>query len=253
MTNSPLRPARAATILLAVFASARAAVSAAQTGTNSPGSPSLWPLLFLFLAFCAIAFLLFVLVVLVLLWRAKRMIENAARPDLPKLHADLARWRARHPGLDDEQLARSIVSSKAHRAGLVGFVTGFGGLPLLPIMLPLDLAATVKIQSQMVHLLRLLRAPDGLADQDFLKQAGLWALTSGGQRLASISTTAVRELVLRTATQSLAKLVPFLGGVLGYALSWFSTQAIGRGALARQGRQARAVERSTQAEPARLE
>lgn len=243
MNQGPLSLQAAAalpSILLSAGLAAAAAVCAAQPGTAASESTwwnvSLWPFFLVFLALCAAAFALFLLVVVLLLWRAKRMIENAARPDLPKLRSELDRWRARHPGLDDERLARKIVAAKSRHAGLIGFVTGFGGLPLLPLMLPLDLAATIKIQSQMVHLLRLLRAPDDLDEQDFLGQAGLWALSTGGQRLATISTTAVRELVLKSAAQSLIKFVPFLGGVLGYGLSWLSTHAMGRGALAWQAR-----------------
>ncbi|NJL28069.1 MAG: hypothetical protein HC897_09285 [Thermoanaerobaculia bacterium] len=161
----------------------------------------------------------------------QKLIENAARPDLPKLRADLERLRAKYPQLDDDRLALKIIASKANRAGLVGFLTGFGGLPLLPIMLPIDLASTIKIQSEMVHLLRLLKKPDGVDADDFIAQAGLWALSSGSLRLTSTSAAAVRELVLKEAAQSLVKFIPLLGGVIGYALGWLSTQAMGRGAL----------------------
>lgn len=208
-----------------------AADTAPALSTEDPGSSwraGLWRFFLGFLTLCAFALLLLVLVVVFLLWQAKKLIEKAIRPDLPKLQRKLERLRAKHPDLDADRLAGKIISGGAHRAGFIGLITGIGGLPAMPIMLPIDIAATVKIQSNMIYMLRLLRMHGDIDDEDLYTQAGLWAVTSGGQHLVNVSATAFRELILKSTAKALIKFLPLLGGVIGYVLNWLSTQAMGR-------------------------
>ncbi len=182
---------------------------------------ALWILLVLSL----ISLVLLAGTVVFLLWRAKQLVENAVKPNLPKLERRVARLREKHSGLSEKALARKIIHRQANRSGLVGFVTGLGGLPTLPIAIPIDLAATIKLQSNLVHMLRLAR---GGGPSEDVSEASLWLITTGGQELTAASSAMIRNLLVKFMSKSLLKFLPLLGGVVGYALNWTSTQALGR-------------------------
>ncbi len=170
-----------------------------------------------------------------LLRRAKQLVENAVKPDLPALERFVAKKRAKFSrretngttsDLGPKDLSKKLIHRQAMRAGLVGFATGLGGLPALPIAIPIDLAATIKLQSNLVHMLRI--ANGGQVQAEDVSEASLWLITTGGQALAVASGTMIRELIVKTLSKSLLKFVPVIGGVVGFALNWASTQTLGR-------------------------
>ncbi len=183
-------------------------------------------IVWIFLALSVGALVLLVGTVLFLLWRAKQLIEKAIQPSLPRLEGLVERWRTKYPKLSDEALARKLIRRQAHQAGLVGLLTGIGGLPLLPIAIPIDLAATIKIQSNLAHMLR--NVHGGRGGSDDISGASLWLITAGSKELTAASSTLIRELLVKSLSKSLLKFVPLVGGVVGYVLNWMSTQALGR-------------------------
>ncbi len=164
--------------------------------------------------------------VLFLLWRAKQLVENAVQPNLPALERLVAKKRRKYPGLGSRRLSKKLIHRQSLRAGLVGFATGVGGLPALPIAIPIDLAATIKLQSNLVHLLRIAGGKQVLAEE--VSEASLWLITTGGQELAAASGAMIRKLVVRLLSKSLLKFLPLVGGLVGFALNWASTQTLGR-------------------------
>jgi uncharacterized protein (DUF697 family) len=193
-----------------------------ETGQEVDWGKRLWHWFLVFLALSAIALVLLVGVTYWLLRRAKKLVANALDPDVAKLEKRLDRLRAKQPGADVEALASTIASQQAFRTGLVGFVTGLGGLPFLPLTLPIDIALTVRYQAELVHLLRLLYGVDELPE------AGLWIVTAGSQELTSASSAAIRNVLLKYVSKSLLKFLPLIGGLVGFALNWLSTRALGR-------------------------
>ncbi|MEM1182681.1 MAG: hypothetical protein AAGM22_30325 [Acidobacteriota bacterium] len=171
-----------------------------------------------------IAFFLLFAVVGLLLWKAKQLVANAVTSNPAKLGKLLAKLRRAHPDLDDEALCGKIILRQSNRAGLVGLVTGLGGLPVLPLALPIDIAATIRLQADMVHLLRLVHG----VDEAEVPEAGLWIATAGGMELATAGSQALRGVVVKTISKSLLKFVPLIGGLIGFGLNWASTQTMGR-------------------------
>ena len=163
---------------------------------------------------------------LFLLWRAKQLVENAVRPNLPALERLVARKQTRHPDLDPKRLSKKLIHRQALRSGLVGFATGVGGLPTLAFAIPIDLAVTIKLQSNLVHMLRI--ANGGKVGAEDVSEASLWLITTGGQELAAASGAMIRKLVVGTLSKSLLKFVPLVGGLVGFAMNWASTQTLGR-------------------------
>ena len=186
--------------------------------------------LWIFLILSLGSLVLLIGTVLFLLWRAKKLVENAVRPDLPALERLVAGKRAKHPNLGAKALSKKLIHRQSLRAGLVGFVTGVGGLPTLPIAIPIDLALTIKLQSNLVHMLRI--AKGGKVDTEDVSETSLWLITTGGQELAAASGAMIRELVVRLLSKSLLKFVPLVGGLVGFVLNWASTQTLGRLTLA---------------------
>ncbi len=200
--------------------------SATATNTDPFGDliSALGSLLKWFLILCFLAFLLFLLVVALVLWKAKQLVANAVKSDPVALSKLVDRLRRKHPELDDRALCRKIILRQSNRAGLVGFITGVGGLPTLPLALPIDIAATIRIQANMVHMLRLVKD----VHEDEVPEAGLWLATTGGIELATAGSTALREVVVKIISKSLLKFLPLIGGVIGFGLNWASTQTMGR-------------------------
>lgn len=176
------------------------------------------------LILCLATFLLFLLIVGLLLWKAKQLVANAVRSDPEALARLVAKLRRKHPDLDDHALCKKIILRQSNRAGLVGFVTGVGGLPTLPLALPIDIAATIRIQANMVHMIRLVHE----VSEDEVPEAGLWLATTGGMELATAGSSALRKVVVKTISKSLLKFLPLIGGVIGFGLNWTSTQTMGR-------------------------
>ncbi len=197
-------------------------VPAEPPGLGAKLKRALWIFLLLSIA----ALVLLIGTVLFLFWRAKQLVENAVKPDLPALERLVAKKCGKYPDLGPRRLAKKLIHRQATRAGLVGFVTGLGGLPALPIAVPIDLAATIKLQSNLVHMLRMVAGRQVRAED--VSETSLWLITSGGQELAAASGTMIRELVVKTLSKSLLKFVPLVGGLVGFALNWASTQTLGR-------------------------
>ncbi len=198
-------------------------------GVASPGTTwgaKLRRALWIFALLSMVALVLLIGTALFLLWRAKQLVENAVRPDLPALKRLVKKKRGRHPDLGPRRLSKKLIHRQAWRAGLVGFFTGVGGLPTLPIAVPIDLAATIKLQSNLVHLLRI--AMGGRVGEEEVSEANLWLITTGGQELAAASSAMIRKLVVRLLSKSLLKFLPLVGGLVGFALNWASTQTLGR-------------------------
>ncbi len=196
--------------------------AARQSGMGAKLKRALWFFLLLSIA----GLVLLIGTALFLFWRAKQLVENAVQPNLPALERLVAKKRAKYPDLGARRLSKKLIHRQATRAGLVGFATGLGGLPTLPIAIPIDLAATIKLQSNLVHMLRM--ASGGKVRAEEVSEASLWLITTGGQELAVASGTMIRELVVKLLSKSLLKFVPLVGGLVGFALNWASTQTLGR-------------------------
>ena len=83
--------------------------------------------------------------------RTKLAFERFVKPDPVALEARMRDLRRRYPGLDEAGLVRRIIARESLKVGLVGAVTGLGGLITLPIAIPIDFALTAKLQAALIH------------------------------------------------------------------------------------------------------
>jgi uncharacterized protein (DUF697 family) len=147
-----------------------------------------------------------------------------------------------------------LIRWQSAKSGLSGFATGVGGLPALPVTLPLSLTSVLFVQLRMIAAIAHMGGHDvrservktlafacllGNAAKDVMKEAGVQvgaALTR--HAIARISQDALDRLNRRVGfiliskfgpgMVRLARLAPLVGGVVGATFDGVSTYAVGR-------------------------
>jgi hypothetical protein len=175
------------------------------------------------------------------------------------VQAYVAKLREQNPGLSDDELAWRIVTRKAFKNGLVGFFTSLPGLPALPVTVPTDVVASWQIQVTTVLAVATVygHTPEttdlrtdiylvlaGDAAVQALKQFGVKASRILTQRAVSKYVTREmmqqiwrvlgRKIITKAGEKSLTsftKMVPVVGGVVGYMCDWAATRTIGLQAI----------------------
>jgi hypothetical protein len=171
--------------------------------------------------------------------------------------------KGQHPGLSKDELAQKIVSKAAMKNGLLGAVTGVGGVLTLPVMVPADVAGSWRTQAAMVFAVAHVYgyASDtadlrtdfyiilaGDSAKEALKRIGIElgrAITKRAvQRLVTreamkkVWSIAGRQIVTKAGTKSLTsvvKWVPLVGVPIGFAFNWAATKGMGHIAISYYG------------------
>ena len=192
------------------------------------------------LGILAILFILPLVVLAILLWFgaqwAHRAFERFVTPDPDVLATHLQQMRERNPGLSEAALVHRIIARESFKAGLVGAVTGIGGIVTLPIAVPIDFALTARLQSALVHFVARVHAPAETEDALRLKTYAILAGNRFSQQAIEASSRAVQAAVARVVTRLLAesvaeallKIVPLIGAAVGFGLNYAATRAVGR-------------------------
>ena len=171
----------------------------------------------------------------------------------------VGKLRSQNHELSSDELARKIVRRKSVKNGLVGALTGIGGLPTIPISVPADLVASWKIQVFMALAIAnvyghntktadiktdiyLILAGDSA--KEALKRLGIE--TSKGMTKKAVEkyiTIEVMKKIWKVVPQkiitkageksltSFMKMVPVVGAPVGFVFDWAAAQAVGRTAI----------------------
>lgn len=153
-----------------------------------------------------------------------------------------------------EQQVNSLIKWQTSKAGVSGFVTGFGGMVALPITLPTNIASVIYIQIRMISAIAYMAGHDlkddkiktfvylcmiGNGAKEMLKNAGIKAGEKFVTHLfADLSAKAIvhvnqnvgYKVLAKFSEKSIAnmtKIVPVVGGLIGGSLDIISTRAIG--------------------------
>ena len=141
-----------------------------------------------------------------------------------------------------------LVSCQRRKCATTGFVTGLGGLVSIPVTLPADLYSSLVIQVNMIVAIAVIRGYDVHSEEvktlvflcivgnsigDVLKQAGIKAVTDYTAKTIIPKLTMIvsqriaakvgSRLVVKSSTKGLssaAKMIPFLGGLIGGAYNY---------------------------------
>ncbi|MDX2160908.1 MAG: hypothetical protein SF162_06245 [bacterium] len=182
---------------------------------------------------CAIPF---VIVALFAVWLV-RAAPRLMRADEESMRQGFARLRAQYPNATTSQLVQRIIARESLKSGLIGAITSVGGLPTLPIALPIDLITTVRIQSAMLQFIAWAYQPTAPANGEsgsLIDLSEALALRmgvapgdlilAGGQRLTRYAT---RQLLVHVVEKSFAKLIPGIGLIIGFAVNYSITRGMG--------------------------
>lgn len=141
-----------------------------------------------------------------------------------------------------------LISCQRRKCATTGFVTGLGGLVSIPVTLPADLYSSLVIQVNMIVAIAVIRGYDVHSEEvktlvflcivgnsigDVLKQAGIKAVTDYTAKTIIPKLTMIvsqriaakvgSRLVVKASTKGLssaAKMIPFLGGLIGGAYNY---------------------------------
>jgi hypothetical protein len=160
--------------------------------------------------------------------------------------------------LSRKAAADSLILWQTAKCATSGFLAGIGGVLVLPVTLPADLAANYYIQMRMIAAIAHLNGYDVKSDQvrtfiyccllgedakSALKQSGLKV---GRQLSRKAIQSMTREFIFKINGQvgrrlvtkfgkssfiSLSKIVPIAGGVLGAGVNWYFCLETGRTAI----------------------
>lgn len=193
---------------------------------------------------CIGLFLLVLLAALVALLlagtrRVRAAFDRWMTPDPGQLAARLDALRRRYPNAGDDRLVAQVINDQSLKAGLVGAITGVGGILTLPVAIPVDFALSARLQASTVHFIAQTYAPGQPADVLRLQTYAILAGQRFSQQWMEASSRAVqaaiarliRRLVAETVAESLLKVVPFVGAIVGFVFNYAATRLVGRLAI----------------------
>lgn len=159
---------------------------------------------------------------------------------------------------DIETAISKMITYQTSKAGISGFVTGFGGILTMPVTIPANITSVILVQMRMIATIAYLRGYDLKSDQvqtfvyasltgtsvaDITKKAGIIIankMATGvikkipGKVLTKINQAVGFRLVTKFGTKgavNLGKMVPIAGAFIGGVVDTASTKIIAKNAL----------------------
>lgn len=182
-----------------------------------------------FILLCLLPLIIALVAGFFLLRAGRKAYGEIASPDSAQLERRLADLRAANPHASAEQLINREISRQAFRAGAVGAITGLGGLITLPVALPIDIYASLRIQSALVSFIA--RAYGHTQVSQIESQVRTYLIMSGSAKLSDTAVAVIMKFLLRVIGKSFSKLIPFIGAVVSFAVNYAIVQAVGRAAV----------------------
>lgn len=188
-----------------------------------------------------------------------KLLDSVIKTDPAQVKEYVDKLRAQNPGITDDLLARKIMNRKTFKNGLIGAITGLGGLMTLPVAIPANLAATWRVQAIMACAIacvygHTLNTTDlktdiyiiiaGDSTKEVLKRFGIEISKAATKK--TIDTYVTREMMKKIwavigakivtkagekSLTSLVKLVPLVGAPVGFFFDWTATRAVGEYAI----------------------
>ena len=179
------------------------------------------------------------------------------QPTKISLYVD--KLRSQNRGISNYDLARKIVTRKSFKNGLVGAVTGLGGLITLPVAVPADLVASWKLQAFMAFSIAYIyghthESTDlktdiylilaGNSAKEALKKVGIETSKAVTKKVVQkyitrevmkkIWKVVGRKIITKAGQKSLTsfmKMIPLVGAPVGFVFDWTSARTVGHFAI----------------------
>ncbi len=157
--------------------------------------------------------------------RGSAIIERFANADPAEMQAQYEKLQREKPNLSREQLIEQFIQSQAFKCGVIGALTSFGGFITLPITLPIDVIASIRIQATMIQFIA--SAYGQTNPSNLEKQVQSYLIMTGGLQLTERTSSLMMKMIVRLLEQFFAKAIPFVGAAIGFAVNYFFTRAAG--------------------------
>ena len=166
------------------------------------------------------------LVVLIIARRIRGKVSTLFSEDISHLTQKEATYRQRFPKEDEAQILQRVIRSEARIAGTVGFFAGLGGVITLPITLPINILATIRIQYRLAEFLISKQANRPLRTDT--QRAKALAVVFGSSRLSDAGSKVAIRTAGKYAPQVALKCIPLIGAITGFLIDYYGTRAIGK-------------------------
>ena len=187
------------------------------------------------------------------------ILDHVISVDSTSIEAYVDKLWAQHPNISRDTLAKRILQRKSIKSGLIGAITGLGGLISLPVAIPADLACSWRIQASMAFSIAYVYGHTkdttdlktdlylilaGNAAKDALKAIGIEVAKDVTKRaldkyitrdvMVKIWKVVGRKIITKAGEKSLTsftKMVPLVSAPIGFVFDWVAAQAVGRTAI----------------------
>lgn len=156
---------------------------------------------------------------------SRRQLDQFFSADIAHLQRHYEQLRAKNPNATREQLVDQMIRRQAFRCGLVGAITGLGGLVTLPIALPVDVIVSLRLQATLVDFIAHAYGHDRVNEVE--SQVRTHLIMAGSSRATEATSRILLRFALRLIGKSLSKLVPFIGAAISFAVNYVIVHAIG--------------------------
>lgn len=158
--------------------------------------------------------------------RGRVLLDQIVMPDPARLQGQFEALRERRAAMSPNQLVNYIITQESFKCGLVGFVTGFGGIPVLPITVPIDALASMRIQSSMVQFIA--RSYGHVEERGDVERMKTYLILAGSKQLTAVTSAIIRRIFLKIFLKSALRVVPVIGGLVGFFANYLTAQTIGQ-------------------------
>jgi uncharacterized protein (DUF697 family) len=153
------------------------------------------------------------------IWYAVSKAKSWLLDDVETLDKRFDTYKLEYPEATDIELIRKVIHRESIVAGILGFITGVGGVAAMPITLPLDVISSVRIQSRLTKFIQ-----DKLGNTSDTKNMAIAVTTN---QVSTITAGYVLKLTLQFVPKIAGKAIPIVGGIIGALVDASSTKALG--------------------------
>jgi len=189
----------------------------------------------------------------------EKILNGVLSVDSAKIQTYVETLRCQNPGISNDDLAKKILNRKSFKNGLVGAVTGLGGLITLPVTVPTNIAVSWRIQAATAFSIAYVygHTPEttdlmtdlyiilaGDSAKEGLKRIGIEASKAVTKKaidkyitkevMQKIWKVLGKKIITKAGEKSLTsftKMVPIVGAPVGFVFDWASSRAVGNFAI----------------------
>ncbi|GAB4308374.1 MAG: hypothetical protein Kow00117_01650 [Phototrophicales bacterium] len=174
-----------------------------------------------FLIFCCVPM---VFMLLAIYWGWRRLADFTS-PDVSRIEKNFSDLKKKHPNWDDNRLIQRVIRQQAWRCGVIGAVTSLGGFYTLPVMLPVDVVLSSQVQAALVTFIAQHYGQHHTGEAESRIRTAL--IMSGGVQASRSTSTLLTRFAVYLMQKSFAKLIPFVGAVIGFGVNYMIASGVG--------------------------